>query len=1450
MLFSIVERFGNFTFVRKQFESVFFRFGSLSRNFSLENRYLIKVSFFLFRLNFGSDRFFRYYTGLYESVDRSNLNSLGLLQKENVLKQVENFSVKKNSFQGKKSSSAQDLSFFHGRQSAFRYLVSDSMLSYNNDMNNDFLRYLKLFQSKEDKIKEKLGYKNKVYENKMQDLEEQRELIKNLRRSKKKKKTSTEFSKKVKKFPINGGLKIFPALRKKRENPDLYTVDQSYLPSVYNVPPAPVGPYGIDVSLYNRDLASKDRKTLGRRLGSFETVSSTAVKGLRDFSSKVGYVNSSLFESEGSDNDISIPLDTYQLGRFYIVNPFLVIGYLLYSILELLLLFYFLAKVTGNPFELFSFFLKYNMAYYYQNLVAFPSVSFIFGSLIIWFWVFVIFLLHILEIIDEDKFVPFNFSWFMVFVHQLLYNLIVISVIFFFCFEFYNFLNLLFTRILFLGSVGHPQFLNIFYLFFLDLYRILTSFNYFSFFLENFFSFRPNIITYVFSDFMPFPLRKSFVQPDFLLRSGYSVPNFFVWVCAKLLDYSYIGDLGMLEHTVVFRRELIQDIRKYNYLRWYWTQLELVGQLYSRGYNGQNYRLDFQVLKNVGMLADSKNNHFDWRLKEKMPHFTRQLVQVKPQVVQSLTAHFSTNFEPSYYLYSAVNLTTFSAFYGLPKVKSGLPSASVYSLGLLFSGFDKVNSLSFPFKFIGFDYSAFYNSNFFASLYSRYRVGQLFRSLDYHTPKLFNISNDLSLYSEDFFYPVLAQFRLKEKLFPINFYLFKKNSIFSNYNYTIFSDPYFSIYKSFFNPSSYFYLDLKVQNWLGFMNVMWNQHYHFFYKRSYKSDGNGSIFRFSVGSYKLFIGSSTLQHSYLGQYFYNYLPWLQYKFKWLLYPSATYKRFDAHRTIQNNFSKKFYYSALLKFYQVQLYRWQLAVKNYQSGVVQSRNFLMHLLFLKQAQLETILNFRRVFTNTNVPLVLNVAPGGPSLDFTKALVGTFNRPFFGLRDQFMSSAVKNEFTHLPQCGKAISNYSPLYDFETTGNVSNKLNVYLPILNFKDFRIFQYVLDLRRYNALQPVSVRLWNFDHYLRYLGPLMHRSDVTSLFGFFAPFEYRNQIFVSRLRKDSMRFSVFFPVKSYDEVRRLRARSPVAKILRGHSVGIDSTFRKSFSSRVISRGWQIGQGWLKYVVPQTLNSANHRKHTLFNFGIFGIGRLPRLSRSYFHMLFFRNKIQDFVQLKSSFIKLQLMGLPFFSIYSRNRSFNLFWSYFLMSQFQESSIRYISIFQFSNFNSSRQLRKFLVSQPSSGYIFGLSTKVSKDRCYINLWNQYYAFNIYDKFLFFNDYFPLKMTGSLGIDRSSTGLTFSISDKVSSSKSFSKSFEPFIVQDQPSLEVPVQFFSFKSTLHWYFYPIVYFSFVAKPFFGVFQLSQSTSISSLDNFCSSRFEYYAKFLNFFFLIAMLLI
>ena len=222
------------------------------------------------------------------------------------------------------------------------------------------------------------------------------------------------------------------------------------------------------------------------------------------------------------------------------------------------------------------------------------------------------------------------------------------------------------------------------------------------------------------------------------------------------------------------------------------------------------------------------------------------------------------------------------------------------------------------------------------------------------------------------------------------------------------------------------------------------------------------------------------------------------------------------------------------------------------------------------------------------------------------------------------------------------------------------------------------------------------------------------------------------------------------------------------------------------------------------------------------------------MLFFRNKIQDFVLLKSSFIKLQLMSLPFFSIYSRNRSFNLFWSYFLSSRSQEKPLRYVSLFQPSDFNFSRQLKDLLVAQPSYGCLFSLPpVDVLDNFLSINLWDQYSVFSAYDKFLFFNGYFPEEIINSFGVDKSFTVSPF-VSDKVFLAKSF-----------VPLLSGPVQFFSFKSTLHWYFYPIAYFSFVATPFFHSFfhgfQFRLSSIISTLDASFSSQLEHYAGLLNF---------
>ena len=1052
--------------------------------------------------------------------------------------------------------------------------------------------------------------------------------------------------------------------------------------------------------------------------------------------------------------------------------------------------------------------MKYPLAYYYQNLAAFPSPSFMFGALSLWFSIFVIFLLHLLQILDEDRFIPFRLSWFSVFLNQLIHNFLIVFICYFFIFELYTFFDLLLTRFFFVGSVGYPKLLSIVYSVFLDIFRLLCSFDFFSSFLKDFVLLRPDVITYTFADFSPYPIRRSFVQPDFLVNSHYYSPNFFVWFCSQFLDLFSSNSAFVIDDRAIMRRELVQDIRKYNYLRNLWSKIELVGQLYSHGYNGRNYRLDFEVFNNLNSAVD-QTQHFDWRFKKRGSYFVRYLAQVDDDTKQSFFSNFFNNFEPSYYLYPAVNLTTFSYF---PSTRSGSFNNALYPFGLFFFGFDKLSNISAPYKFAEFDYATFYNTNFFSSLYSSYASSTFYSSLASFAPEWKNIGVDktTNLYGEDFLFPVLPQFRIKEKFLPINFYVAKRDLTASK----SFFDPYFVLYgNEYFNPSSYYYLDLKIQNWFIFTNVLWNQNYHFFYKRSFRSDGSGSVFRFSNGSYKFFIGSSTLEEVRLGQYFYNYLPWLQYKHKWLLYPTATYKRFDNYRTSQSDFSKKFYFASLLKFYQVHFYRWQLAAKAYQWRIVQSRNLLVHLLFYKQTELENIYNLRLFFKSKSKKV--DFLHNSSSLVCFDNLVNDFSSVFFDTRKKIFDS---NSF-YLGDL-KIVSNKS-FYGASK--------GLFVPSINSNDFKLFQYTLDLRRLSALQPLSVRLWNFDHYLRYLGPLMHRSDVSSLMGFFAPFEYRNQIFVSRLRNDSIRFSVFFPIKNYTNVMGFDNNkdfsSNLDEWMDNSSTLVSNATTDEAEPRIITRQWQVGEGWLKFVVPQTINAVTNRKDVLFNFGLSGIGRLPRLSRAYFQMLFVRNRMQNFVDLKHSFVKLQLMSIPAVSIYSRNKSFNLFWLYFLSSYDSSVSVRYSSIFRFSNFGFNRGLVNFSEGNAKLGYLFHIKNLNENS---LNLWGQYSSIKAYDKFLFFNGFSiveelksptrrkPWWLFFSSFFDRPI--FKFLRSFRPDSSSSFSKVF-------------PIS--NFKFTLHWYFYPLAYFSLLASPVVNFSLFTFSTNSLSFLMFLDGKYS-----------------
>lgn len=71
----------------------------------------------------------------------------------------------------------------------------------------------------------------------------------------------------------------------------------------------------------------------------------------------------------------------------------------------------------------------------------------------------------------------------------------------------------------------------------------------------------------------------------------------------------------------VYKNELLQDFRKLNFLRRKYNELLMVGQLYDRGYNGHNYRLDLQYQNNP-IIAQEKTNYFGWRFKNYIESFS------------------------------------------------------------------------------------------------------------------------------------------------------------------------------------------------------------------------------------------------------------------------------------------------------------------------------------------------------------------------------------------------------------------------------------------------------------------------------------------------------------------------------------------------------------------------------------------------------------------------------------------------------------------------------------------------------------------------------------------------------------------------------------------------------------------------------------------------------------
>lgn len=1961
--------------------------------------------------------------------------------------------------------------FLHNHRTSFDFLTKDSGSSINFDALQNLHKYFKTFSNPR-KTLAKLN--DKSYRQNLSKFSKKSRVPKNFKGGILKKKISdnsvvekSQIEALKRELNILKQIEFLLKNRKLLEAQKLNWKDLNLAEDVKRVmfsTSNKTGPYGSDSVVYTSDLYSKNRMVVSRRINLLQNESS--LKNLNDLKSKLGFANFNFTTSEEFENSSDVPLGGWFTGQFYFVNPFVVLGFIFYSILELSILIYIMSFFFGNPYETLIFFFKYPLVYFYDNLSFFPSANHFFSALMFWLVIIFTFQLHLIELIDEERFDPPHLSWASHLVKDFMYTFLVGWCGMFCIFELITFCDLLISRVFFIGVPGYPNIISILFLLFYDVFYLLGCTGYFSFYLESFLYLDIKFPSFYFSDYAPLVQRYPLVQPYFFGNPYLDRPNFFLWVCDSLLNF-FSGETKKSfflknDEQLVFQREIIQDIRKYNYIRKNLIELKFLGQLYARGWNGFNYRLDLQTFIDPIIPAEQvirfdwrlKNTHFNGmysrlfssinfgsdsnqntlvkkirmfrgrRLSSRYGYFSylknvnklvrspagraqsdsqwfatqpqtrlystlrnlpqgarktllnprktssyffsptryrfanlirenkristkadrnfrysrllknfwsslpgndmprdyfrykpfisitnflnlpiddyntrrsflkrdnlvnqknlpiekyslRNLYLNKPQVLFPTTSiderelalktsnssnnlknskknfninhrsllnnkiksrssrNFSPfslnetnfisdqklkssknndlslfssdyptknkriplqkkdslfykhskkkrlnisaipnfpfrilkkhkfaskifqNFQPKYFLRPTASLTTFSKvedsstsrflnFFNFSyKIPLNLNSGLNYTLSVFFLGFGRLLSASVPIKFISFDYYYSQNHNFFYSLFDNYLKQNQFRVMLTSKARFNHPLKGGFRHNIDFLYPMLSELRLKEKLLPVDFLY--NSHLSKNYGH-LRLDPYESIRASVFYKGPCYFLDARIQNWLNFNNVIWNEYFHFFFNRSFKTEGNGSKFFLASynpiqgpSSYKLFIDSPTLETPRVGQYFYNYISWLQYKFKWLLHPTSTYKRFDSFRFVHQHANKKFYFTSLLKFYQMNLFRWQQAAQIFQWNQLQSRNFLLHLFFHKYQLLFEIQNLKTLFDLRSLNnKIINYSD--------KNLICSFKSP----KNLYSLTSFNDKFFHENE--NSNSSKSEISKLPLNSFLNTNTQFFIPAFTSQDFRFFQYVTDLRRWKALQTSYIRDWKFEKYVQYLGPLLYKDDVASLMGFFAPFEYRNQIVVSKLRNDSLRFSVFFPKKIIDE----KFANPTKKLSfppqqfhsRGYSKSgsliatskpmyyayvinkpflssgsnysffskkgkkffsglypnlerfklsgnfnlisdsnffdINSSFNSSFYElntkkkrflkdkdfwlsknyelqqirdritnsfnhqssdekiqklRIIldqlgkpldstistslpklqffghnnkynlgdsnfiksnpelfqqqnsstfserfrppkilpyiypdifmrfggpkasSRRWHLGQSWMKFVIAsqnvsvfpegrrrfqkyyknnQKLRSAFDalvqpasffngfdgkpkqykfsklpeikRRYGFFNFGLSGIGRLPRLSRSFFHMLFFRNKLDDFKNLKIQFLKLYLMSIPLFhnTDFSSNASFKIFWSFITglnYSKYALFNFRYNLLF--TNFNAFKTNINFssLLHHSNFGTLFSSydHSDLLHGRTLI-LHNQYSIFKSLQRFRFFSNIavshldsslFPLNFTSllpfssvSLNFQNSSTFyffkytfdyvkkifvnffisfsfnffnyffinyellhskndpnlIFFNFDDKslsnflnfknnysiqnflkfkksVDYSSFYVSGFNSFIFSDYDSFRSRLYYGSFRSNLHWYFYPVHYCS--------LFQYFVSENIL---NFFSGLFNY----------------
>ena len=992
-----------------------------------------------------------------------------------------------------------------------------------------------------------------------------------------------------------------------------------------------IAPFGKETQFFKKDLLNTEPILVVERINLTEDTSNKTFD-FDSFLSKIGFINTNLTRSSEDLDDTVLSTPGSNFGGDFIINPIALLLFFFYSLLEFWLIIKMVILIFGNPLHLILFISNYPMKYYYENLGQFSNTSFLLLGIFCWIFIFLSFILHFLSLWDEEKEdLSLNpLSWFSSSLMDLYSSFLILNIALFVYLDIFFFFDFLITRVFFLGTPGYPNLFALSFSIFLDFIHLLSNNNFYSSYLVNYLSLNIdysnpkffqqfNFLDYRFSLVNinnTNPINLNFFSNNFFLSilDHYSNKHFNIFLNNFYYDKLYL------------KKELIQDIRKYNFLISKYQDIINTGQLYNRGFFGSNFRLDMQ--KNPDYFLSEKTNYFDWRFQHYLNMWQRSACEDNTSFFHQHDTDYSPNM---YYKNSSkryfilkpnIQMTTYSALYNY-----NLNNYNNYNLlSLFFLGFDNIKDIYQPFKFIEYDF--FKNdNNIFLDFFSKiYTQNFLFLSLplSFNLDNLFFDSVNDSLQNElnfnRYYYPMRNELKLKNKILPMNFLIIEKSIPINKYNGLLKNNQNFNI--------GYCYnLKTKIQNWQNFINIIWNNNYHFYFKRSFKTSNSGCIFKNNslnnhfMTSYKIFIGNKSLENSKIGQYFYNYIPWLNYKFKWLLYPTYTYKRFDTRRAIHTAYSQNFYFSSLLKFYQVHNYRWQQATKYIFFRNTQARNYIIHLLFNKQSYLNYILellNYIKMNNNLFAEDVNKINIKNKILNIQKKL----NNDFFNIK----STTAKNFWFENMYFLKKLS-------FK---NLDKDKKIFVPNLTNTDFRFFQYVTDFRRIKTLHNRSIKNMKFNNYIHFLGPILSRRDVSTVMGFFAPFEYRNQLFLTKSKKDALRFSVFFPVNKVEPLFR----------------NYPENFKRIPFSK--NRSYLLGKSWLHFL--NTKSFRIKRTKSLSSFGFSGVGRLPKLSRSFFNLLFIQNRLNNFKILKSNFILINLMS--FYNFNQQNNKFNLFWNHFL------------------------------------------------------------------------------------------------------------------------------------------------------------------------------------------------